>query len=695
MDQRCPKHTKKSFSDRIANSWWFFGLLSLFWLLFRTGTRPTRIVYPCQRAALANSVTFFSFFPAVSFSAVLTSVRKKLGLKKTLALVLTILIAINVYPYFNGVTSRTCASSSHYSLPELRATESPASDVFYVGIDTQDTSEAVLEPKVEELLFEIMDSYEHHFYATDSTPDGYIASDDVVIFEVNVQDEQRKLTNTDLCKEIIDAILKHPDGFTGEVVIADNAQGAAPYGGMDNPHANNAEDHDFSFQDCANLYDKVTTYLWDDIRTTVVNEFDAGDDRDGYVEYATGELGNIDLNYPKFTSRLGTKISLKKGIWNGSGYESRLKVINMNTLRSHGQYGVTASVKNYLGVISRSLFDYHSLYTSPPWTTYIQAGCCGLEMAQANFPTLNILDALWTNPRPRDAGSGCSYGDAVWMGDIIISEDPVALDYVASKYIILDWAAKHGYPQSQLNWVDPDYDADLPLQGSLHGYLSNSLNFLVDAGYNVTMNEDRMNVYSSSATTQVHDVAVVHSTPSKTVVAEGYPLNISTMLENQGDFNEESNLTIYSNSTAIYTKTVTLPSRSFVTLDFAWNTAGCVKGNYTLKAVVDTVTNETDTSDNEYTGEWIIISMTGDITGPNSWPDGKSDIRDIGLVAKSFGAIYPDPRYNPNCDVIYDRRINMSDIALVAKQYGNPGRSRLLTTSAGQEKDTHHTIPRE
>ena len=28
-----------------------------------------------------------------------------------------------------------------------------------------------------------------------------------------------------MCKEIIDAILDHPDGFTGEVVIADNAAG--------------------------------------------------------------------------------------------------------------------------------------------------------------------------------------------------------------------------------------------------------------------------------------------------------------------------------------------------------------------------------------------------------------------------------------------------------------------------------------
>jgi len=44
------------------------GVVSLFWLLFRSGTKPSRIVYPCQRAAAATSYTFL-LYPMVTFLA--------------------------------------------------------------------------------------------------------------------------------------------------------------------------------------------------------------------------------------------------------------------------------------------------------------------------------------------------------------------------------------------------------------------------------------------------------------------------------------------------------------------------------------------------------------------------------------------------------------------------------------------------
>ncbi|NIN53171.1 MAG: hypothetical protein GTO23_08460 [Nitrososphaeria archaeon] len=62
--------------------------------------------------------------------------------------------------------------------------------------------------------------------------------------------------------------------------------------------------------------------------------------------------------------------------------------------------------------------------------------------------------------------------------------------------------------------------------------------------------------------------------------------------------------------------------------------------------------------------------MVGDITGPDGWPDGKCDMRDIGSVARLFGVIYPDPRYKANCDVVYDLKIDMKDIGNVARHFG-------------------------
>jgi hypothetical protein len=39
-------------------------------------------------------------------------------------------------------------------------------------------------------------------------------------------------------------------------------------------------------------------------------------------------------------------------------------------------------------------------------------------------------------------------------------------------------------------------------------------------------------------------------------------------------------------------------------------------------------------------------------------------------VAKLFGVNYPDPKYNANCDIVYDLKIDVKDISTVAKRYG-------------------------
>ncbi len=39
---------------RVCNNGWLIGLLSLFWFVYRTGTKPSRVVYPCQQMARAN-----------------------------------------------------------------------------------------------------------------------------------------------------------------------------------------------------------------------------------------------------------------------------------------------------------------------------------------------------------------------------------------------------------------------------------------------------------------------------------------------------------------------------------------------------------------------------------------------------------------------------------------------------------------
>jgi len=106
------------------------------------------------------------------------------------------------------------------------------------------------------------------------------------------------------------------------------------------------------------------------------------------------------------------------------------------------------------------------------------------------------------------------------------------------------------------------------------------------------------------------------------------------------------------------------------TSTFEWNTAGFPKGNFTISVRADPIAGEISTEDNSLTDGWILVSMVGDITGSDGWPDGQCDIRDVAGVAKLFGVDYPDPRYNANYDINNDLKIDIKDIAVAASHFG-------------------------
>ncbi|MCJ7763007.1 DUF362 domain-containing protein, partial [Candidatus Bathyarchaeota archaeon] len=186
-----------------------------------------------------------------------------------------------------------------------------------------------------------------------------IQPNDVVLIKINEQWAERGGTDTDVLKQLIQFIVNHPKGFTGEIVVADNGQGR---GGMAWAYSN-AENHSQSTQKVVDGFSashKVSTYDWNPIRGKQVNEYSAGDLNDGYIVKATADpITGIYVSYPKFRTLYGTYISFKYGIWNGQTYENRLKVINLPVLKSHTTYGVTGAVKHYMGVQSESLANGH------------------------------------------------------------------------------------------------------------------------------------------------------------------------------------------------------------------------------------------------------------------------------------------------------------------------------------------------
>jgi hypothetical protein len=175
------------------------------------------------------------------------------------------------------------------------------------------------------------------------------------------------------------------------------------------------------------------------------------------------------------------------------------------------------------------------------------------------------------------------------------------------------------------------------------------------------------------------DVAVSDVASSKTVVFQGCSLNVNVTVANLGDLAEDFSVTVYANTTAINTQSFSLTSGSNETRAVMCNTAGLAYGNYTLKAAADVVSGDTNTTNNNFTDGWVMVSIVGDLTGgtPNPYdfvPDGKVLIVDVAVVAKFFGQKVPQAP--ANCDVsgptlgVPDGKILIDDVALVAKHFG-------------------------
>jgi len=295
-------------------------------------------------------------------------------------------------------------------------------------------------------LLRSMQNHGFHFYQTAATPAGLIASGDVVLLKINAQWDQRGGTNTDLIRGVIREILNHPEGFAGEIIVADNGQaqfGSFGRGGSLDWELNNAEDTSQStmrvIRDFQAMGYRVTGVLWDDFTTVRVQEFDAGDMRDGFVMESTARHTGIAVSYPKFTTEFGTHVSFRYGIWDPAARSFNgeiLKVINMPVLKSHSWLQVTAAVKNYMGVPSDRLTR-----TIPGGRAHdsVFTGGMGTLMVYTRMPVLNITDMVWVAP---DRGPRANFNAAVRINKVAASTDAFALDYWTTRHVLMPEAAR-------------------------------------------------------------------------------------------------------------------------------------------------------------------------------------------------------------------------------------------------------------
>ena len=453
------------------------GLLSLIWLLLRSGFKPSRLQYPCQRAALATFLSSLSYWTGVfglSFGvcAFRRSLNRVVAHRKGKALALWTGLVLSWVMLLMTLTAGNLPSpvrSGTTIVVPAWTSPSAVSDVFVVrnvpvpvySLDGGDLppgvgQEAAFHDAGIDALVDLMTAQNTAFYRTDSTPSGLFGADDVVVIKINNQwsygsSQRYNHTRIDLVKGLIYRLVRHPDGFTGAVIIGENTQGSRP--DFDNQEYNNAEDPLTSYQDVANAFAgegyPVATSYWDAFGSYFVTEFSDGNTEDGYVTgAAAGGSGNHELSWPKFSVGVGGttyQISMRYGLWDGSAYESRrLKMINFPVMKAHGMAGATLALKNYIGFLTISNSDplfadwdgMHGYFWgyADMHTGY---GLLARQIARVRRADLDILDGIWINPVSNtDDSDSC-----VRANLLLASKDPVALDYYASSRILSQVAA--------------------------------------------------------------------------------------------------------------------------------------------------------------------------------------------------------------------------------------------------------------
>jgi len=481
------------------------GVLSLVWLLLRSGRKPSRITYPCQRAAMANTVLLFggvSVPLAARLPGIFTgrpqSARTRMivrGCEAAAALALAVLVVLSLTGVLGGSPpgpkrsmDEMRAAAAGLALPALRSAYQDASKI-YVAEGIPPTSELGVDT-----LIDVMDANGLDFFRSGSSGKaagaaGLIGSNDVVMIKVNGEWRWRGGTNTDVVKGLINAITHHPDGFTGEVVIVENGQWDSYMDNLPNnrnPSSCNAQDVTQSFNDVALMYaggHKVSVYDWTQVQTRAVNEFSRGDFRDGYVY-----MPSIEEGYPKFTTVYGTRISMRDGVWEGTRYDSaRLKFLNVPVLKDHGGAGVTCAVKHFMGVQ-----DLWKMTQDPPHEPMRTEGIFGKVMLEARYPDLNIADAIWVTPA---GGPNGPYDKAVRLDRLVASQDPIALDYYCGRYVLMPVS---GNPRH-----DPNNPNTAGGENFFHQMLTSTCKVLAAGGKNVTMDESRMSVFREAAPQQL------------------------------------------------------------------------------------------------------------------------------------------------------------------------------------------------
>ena len=111
--QRMPiRYFLKHFFRKIQSNFFLVSLASLIWLVFRTGTKPSRIAYPCQRVAAANVGALVGALPALLGAGKCRILFRDSKKKRALATFLVIAATFNAFAIAGLLITRQSIAGS-------------------------------------------------------------------------------------------------------------------------------------------------------------------------------------------------------------------------------------------------------------------------------------------------------------------------------------------------------------------------------------------------------------------------------------------------------------------------------------------------------------------------------------------------------------------------------------------------------
>jgi hypothetical protein len=162
-------------------------------------------------------------------------------------------------------------------------------------------------------------------------------------------------------------------------------------------------------------------------------------------------------------------------------------------------------------------------------------------------------------------------------------------------------------------------------------------------------------------------VAVLSVKPELNTVYQGWKINITVVVQNQGPLPISFQVETYYDTNIIGTQSISsLPSFTNATLVFIWDTATAPYcHNYTISAKVSLPLGQTNSANGTFVDGKVKVRIMGDVNG-----DGKVNVLDLISVSIAFQTHPGDRNYNFYSDLNRDKNINVLDMILVATHLG-------------------------